>query len=61
MVDAPKPPRSDDGYWVHTLKIVFGELEALGLSILVPKPLRQQREPDPGDQRVSSGGGGSDL
>ena len=32
MVDAPVPPKSDDGYWVHTLKTVFVELEALGLS-----------------------------
>lgn len=38
MVDAPKPPKSDDGYWVHTLNIVFEELEALGLSLPVPKP-----------------------
>jgi len=43
MVDAPKLPRSDDGYWVHTLKIVFEELEALGLSIPVPKPAPKKR------------------
>ena len=28
--DAPEDPATDDGYWVHTLKIVFDELEALG-------------------------------
>jgi transposase len=33
MVDAPTPPKSDDGYWVHTLKTVFEELEVLELSI----------------------------
>lgn len=38
MVDAPEPPRSDDGSWVHTINCVFEELEALGLSIPVPKP-----------------------
>ena len=43
MVDAPKPPRSDDEYWVHTLKIVFEELEAVGLSIPVPKPAPKKR------------------
>ena len=32
MVDAPVPPKSDDNYWVHTLKTVLEELEALGLS-----------------------------
>jgi len=43
MVDAPSPPRSDDGYWVHTLNIVFEKLEALGLSIPVPKPAPKKR------------------
>lgn len=38
MADAPELPKSDDGYWVHTLNIVLEELEALGLSALVPKP-----------------------
>ena len=36
--DAPPQPRSDDGYWVHTLKSVFEELETLGHSIPEPKP-----------------------
>jgi len=43
MVDAPIPPHSGDGYWVHTLNIVFEELEALGLSTPVPKPAPKKR------------------
>ena len=55
--DAPPEPSSDDGYWVHTLKYVFDELEALGLSTPEPKPepsdhrntdtLSSDRDPDP--------------
>lgn len=41
--DAPPEPRLDDGYWVHTLKGVFEELEALGLSIPEPKPEPKKR------------------
>ena len=41
--DAPPQPRSDDGYWVHTLKSVFEELEALGHSI--PEPKKRGRKP----------------
>lgn len=41
--DAPEPARSDDGCWVHTLEIVFEELEKLGLSIPVPKPEPKKR------------------
>ncbi len=41
--DAPDDPSTDDGYWVHTLKIVFDELEALGLSKPIPKPLPKKR------------------
>ena len=41
--DAPPQPKSDDGYWVHTLKSVFEELEALGLSIPEPKPEPKKR------------------
>ena len=41
--DAPQEPATDDGYWVHTLKMVFEELEALGLSKSVPKPEPQKR------------------
>ena len=40
---APNPPSSDDGCWVHTLLCVFDELEALGLSIPVPKPEPKKR------------------
>lgn len=43
MVDAPKEPASDDGYWVHTLNTVFEELEALGLSKPVPKPTPKKK------------------
>jgi hypothetical protein len=38
MKDAPEPPSSYDAFWVHTLNYVFDELEALGLSMPVPKP-----------------------
>ena len=41
--DAPDDPSTEDGYWVHTLKIVFEELEALGLSKPIPKPLPRKR------------------
>ena len=43
--DAPDsvPPSTDDGYWVHTLKLVFEELEALGLSVPTPKPAPKKR------------------
>lgn len=55
MVDAPSDPRSDDGFWVHTLKCVFEELEALGLSTPVPgaepkkrdRPKKEPAEPKP--------------
>jgi len=36
--DAPEEPATDDGYWVHTLQIIFEELETLGLSKPIPKP-----------------------
>lgn len=51
-VDAPSDPATDDGYWVHTLKTVFEELEALGLSAPVPKPepKKRGRKPKPKDQ-----------
>lgn len=49
--DAPQKPKTDDGYWVHTLQIVFEELEALGLSEPVHKPEpkkrgRKKKEPE---------------
>lgn len=51
-VDAPAEPSTDDGYWVHTLKTVFEELEALGLSKPVPKPepRKRGRKPKPKNQ-----------
>lgn len=47
--DAPEEPATDDGGWVHTLQIVFDELEALGLSRPVPKPEpnKRGRKPKP--------------
>ena len=49
--DAPEEPATDDGYWVHTLRIVFEELETLGLSKPIPKPSPQKRgrKPKPKD------------
>lgn len=48
--DAPEDAATDDGYWVHTLQIVFDELEALGLSKPVPKPEPKKRGRKPKDQ-----------
>ena len=49
--DAPTEPATDDDGWVHTLQIVFDELEALGLSKPVPKPepKKRGRKPKPKD------------
>ena len=55
MVNSPEPPKSDDGCWVHTLKSVFDELEALGPSTPVPtaepkkqgRPKKEPAEPKP--------------
>ena len=51
LVDSPAEPATDDGRWVHTLKTVFAELEALGLSKPVPKPepKKRGRKPKPKD------------
>lgn len=43
MTGAPQPPTSNDSYWVHTLKYVFEELEALELSEPAPKPASKKR------------------
>lgn len=43
IADAPQNPKSNDGYWVHTLQTVFTELEALGLSEAIPKPEPKKR------------------
>jgi hypothetical protein len=50
--DAPAEPATDDDGWVHMLRIVFDELEALGLSKPVPKPepKKRGRKPKPEDQ-----------
>ena len=50
--NAPDEPASDDGYWVHTLQLVFDELEALGLSKPAPKPepKKRGRKPKPKDE-----------
>ena len=50
--DAPAEPATDDGGWVHTLQIVFDELEALGLSkpVLKPEPKKRGRKPKPKEQ-----------
>jgi hypothetical protein len=41
--DAPSPPRSDDGCWVHALKYVLEDMERLGLSEPAPKPEPKKR------------------
>ena len=43
MKDAPGEPSTGDKYWVHTLKTVFEELEALGLSKPIPQPVAKKR------------------
>lgn len=43
MVDASDAPETGDKYWVHTLKTVFEELEALGLSKPIPQPEPKKR------------------
>lgn len=43
MADSPEEPATDDGFWIHTLNYVFDELEALGLSKPVPKPVPKKR------------------
>ena len=50
--DAPDSARSDDGCWIHVSKVVFAEMEALGLSAPVPKPEpkklgRPKKNPNP--------------
>ena len=42
-VGAMGEPETGDEYWVHTLKVVFDELEALGLSKPIPKPAPKRR------------------
>lgn len=54
-VGAPGNPATGDGYWVHTLQVVFDELEALGLSEPVPKaePKKRGRKPKVNNQTES--------
>ena len=52
--------QTDDGCWVHTLQIVFEELEALGLSEPVHKPEpkkrgRKKKEPEVSKTKRSRG------
>ena len=44
---------SDDNYWVYTLQWVFEELEALGLSKLVPKPEPKKRGRKPKEKEIA--------
>ena len=43
LTDAPEEAQSDDGHWVHVNEGIFPELEAMGLSIPVPKPAQKKR------------------
>ena len=43
LVDSPDVPETGDGYWVHTLSTEFEEMEALGLSKPIPKPIPKKR------------------
>ena len=54
IVDSPEQPKSDDGCWVHTIKSVFEELEALGLSTPVPSEAPRKRgrpKKEPAEQK----------
>lgn len=42
-VDASSDPSTGDDGWVHTLKYIFEELEALGLSKPIPQPPKKRR------------------
>ena len=44
IVDASDEPETGDKYWVHTLKTVFDEMEALGLSKPIPKPVAKNAD-----------------
>jgi len=49
MADAPTPPRSDDGHWVHASKAALGILERLGISEPSERqePKKKKKEPKP--------------
>jgi transposase len=60
MADAPSLPKSDDGFWVHTLYTVFEILEALELSVPVPmqtpkKRGRPRKHPEVSEPKRSRG------
>ncbi|MDD6450928.1 MAG: transposase [Lachnospiraceae bacterium] len=41
--DAPDHAATNDGHWIHTMEYEFSELEALGLSEPIPKPVPKKR------------------
>lgn len=41
--DAPEHAATNDGHWIHTLEYEFAELDALGLSESIPKPVPKKR------------------
>ena len=41
--NGPDTPETGDGYWVHTFKTEFAEMEALGLSKPIPQPAQRKR------------------
>lgn len=41
--DAPEHAATNDGHWIHTLEYEFAELDALGLSEPIPKPVPKKR------------------
>ena len=43
LVDSPDVPETGDGYWVHTMKPEFEEMEVLGLSKPIPQPVPKKR------------------
>jgi len=43
LVDSPDVPETGDGFWVHTLLTEFKEMEVLGLSKPIPKPIPKKR------------------
>lgn len=51
-VDAPDDPSTGDDGWVHTLKYIFEELEALGLSKPIPQPPKKRRGRPPKNKEL---------
>ena len=41
--DAPEHAATNDSHWIHTLEYEFAELDALGLSEPIPKPIPKKR------------------